>query len=248
MMSRAAVPEVRLPDLAIGFHGDVDGYGHLARSLHGLERTLNVLRPATVFRCHRGERRMRLVGDVPLEEVAAVTGLARVATGLGMRVSCTMQLPARTSGLRHLRVLSEIGGVGQLVLDVSAVPVEAAEELRPAVVSVLDAISALGLGVEVRGAIPVIMAAGVLRDEWLDGNGVTIYPLTASVVERVRSSAELFFGVDGGWHLDEAAWRRGEPPIGSVHGETDEVTATLRRALTRWKNVQLTDDLLEGAA
>jgi hypothetical protein len=239
---------VRLPDLAVGFAGDVGGYGRLARALLGLERILRAQRPTTVFRCHQTARGLRLVGDVPLEEVVAIAGLARVGTGLGMRVSCTAYLPRRGAGLRHLPVLAGVGGVGALTVDLSGADAAPVDELRAAVGTALDHAEALGLDVEVRGAIPVIRAAGVLRAQFLDRHGVTVRPDTAAVVNRARSSVELFFTVDGRWYRDEAAWRGGEPAIGSVDGQAGEVVGTLRAALVRWRDLSPDNHHLEGVA
>jgi hypothetical protein len=241
----ATAARVRLPDIAIGFGGVVDGYGRLARALLDLDRMMRTLRPITAFRCHRTQRRMRLVGDVPLEE-PPVAGLARVGTALGMSVVCTLHLPRRAAAARSLPTLANVGGIRVLVLDVSAVPVETAHALRTDVRSMLDTAQALGLEVEIRGAIPVIRAAGMLHAEYLDSNGVTIHPDTASVADRVRSSAELFLTIEGLWHMDERAWRRGDPAIGSVHAHAEELAATLRTALAHWPGVRLGTDLSDG--
>ena len=238
----------RLPDLAVAFEGGVDGYGRLAVALHGLQPVLAALPPLTVFRCHRAERRLRLVGDVPLADLAALAGLARFGTGIGLRVCCSVGLPRHAAGLPGLPVLASVGGVSALVLDLSDATSDDAQTLRPAVRAALRASREHGLSVEVRGAIRVIRAAGALHDEFLDASGVTVFPNTAAVHERIRSSPELFFTVDGRWFRDEADWRRGAAPVGSVHGTPDEVRTTLGAALERWRDLRPDTDDPEGAA
>lgn len=222
----------RLPDLAIGFSGNVTGYGHLARALVQLDRVLGSLGPLSEFRCHRGPRRLTLTGDVPVTEApAALAGLARVGSALGMRVACTVRLPQRADAYRGLPALVRVGGLTTLVLDLTHASPATGPAMSESVSAALHTAETHGLAVELRGPVPVLLASGALRAAWLDAQGVTIRPGTTHTAERDRSIAELFFTVDGDWYADEQAWRRGDVPVGSVHDEPQGLLATLHGVL-----------------
>jgi hypothetical protein len=213
-----------LPDVTIGFDGNLGGYGILARQLVTMDETLRALRPTSEFRCRRTSRQLRLAGNVPLDRPEVVAAFCRIGGALDMRAVCTVYLPDNAGRHRDFPRLAHVGRIGTVVLDLSGV-VGDAGDLRTDVKTWLDVVEACGMDVELRGEIPVLVEAGALNSGWLDRRGFTLRPSTA----RPGSDAapEVFLTLDGSIHASEESWRANRIPVGSVHGDTEAALATI---------------------